>query len=605
MLKYKILNNNNTTELVSIDYDSYKIGDNKDTITFNLSKSGTVRNNDTIVMNSTVVIDNIANNVTNNVNFELITEAIVTDDSEVMLNIPTTFQLTPDKVSLYEDNSSGVYVQYYILEFATPHFFASDAKNSDRIIYISNYIITNSNGEPIKNKIYFEYSSVNSIYIPTNISQISYTNDKGDNLTLQVDNKDFFDNYNTIFINEFKTFDYERDDFRFINPQILTISKRNSIFNIPLTIENNFEIDLFKEDLLTTNFVEKEKEKAINRIVNMEKQVYYPVYIKDDGSRDFIEKIVFNLHFRERSGDNWLVENDKFWNGTNYDTNPPSAPKCTSSTGNTTFSVPSNQSDLLYYLGFTNNDVRYQKNRLKKSFLRLLFYDSTNQTNQNLLYTSTIFMDSGTLFGKYCRYIEDEPYLHNKDGVIEESVGIKVDREPSCELLKKYDTTITNCCSEKADNVRDELRLSTQLVVEDKFNNQASSEGFYLYLFAEDDPKLVGKNIYMKVEFNHAGYGRTLPFMCPTNDVNGCPLSYQDIINEWYKYKNSDGEVVGFPVKKYYSYTYIKLECIYDKTLKRHVYYFANQCSSTGTEVKNVDEEDRKMIINLYEAKVG
>ena len=76
MLKYKILNNNNTTELVSIDYDSYKIGDNKDTITFNLSKSGAVRNNDTIVMNSTVVIDNIANNVTNNVNFELITEAV-------------------------------------------------------------------------------------------------------------------------------------------------------------------------------------------------------------------------------------------------------------------------------------------------------------------------------------------------------------------------------------------------------------------------------------------------------------------------------------------------------------------------------------------------
>lgn len=72
---------------------------------------------------------------------------------------------------------------------------------------------------------------------------------------------------------------------------------------------------MFKEDLLTTNFVEKEKEKAINRIVNMEKQVYYPVYIKDDGSRDFIEKIVFNLHFRERSGDNWLVEMISFGMG--------------------------------------------------------------------------------------------------------------------------------------------------------------------------------------------------------------------------------------------------------------------------------------------------
>ena len=73
MLKYKILNNNNTTELVSIDYESYKVGENRDTITFYLSKSGTVRNNDTIVMNSTVVIDNIANNA----NFELITMAVI------------------------------------------------------------------------------------------------------------------------------------------------------------------------------------------------------------------------------------------------------------------------------------------------------------------------------------------------------------------------------------------------------------------------------------------------------------------------------------------------------------------------------------------------
>ena len=56
MLKYKILNNNNTTELVSIDYESYKVGENRDTITFYLSKSGTVRNNDTIVMNSTCLL---------------------------------------------------------------------------------------------------------------------------------------------------------------------------------------------------------------------------------------------------------------------------------------------------------------------------------------------------------------------------------------------------------------------------------------------------------------------------------------------------------------------------------------------------------------------
>lgn len=587
MLTYKILNNDNTTELVDIVYENYKLNDNKDVITFNLIKSGVVYNNDIIVMNSTVFIDNMANNSTNRANFELISEAIVENENELTLNIPTTFQLNPNKLTLYDDNSSGNFIQYYILEFASPHFFAYNTEETDRVIYISNYLITDSNGIPIKNKIYFDYSSVNSIYIPTG---------KGDNNNL-------FNNQ--MFINEFKTFDYERDDFRFTNPQVLNISKRNTIFNIPITIENNFQTDLFKEELLTTTFVEKEKEKVINRIVNMEKQVYYPVYIKDDGSKDFIDKIEFNLHFRERSGESWLVDNDKFWNGTNNDTNPPTAPKCSANTGNTVFSIVSNQSDLLSYLNFTNNDVRYQKNKLKKSFLRLLFYDSLNQTNQNLLYSSTIFVDSGSLFGKYCRYIEDEPYLYDKDGTIEEGVGIKVDREPSCDLLKKYDKTLTNCCSEKSDEIREKLRLSSQFVVEDKYNNKASSEGFYLYLFSEDDPKLVGKDIYMKVEFNHAGYGRTLPFMCPTNDVNGCPLSYQEIINEWYKYKDSDNEVVGFPVKKYYSYTYIKLECIYDKKLKKHVYYFTNQCSSDSTEVKNVNEDDRKMIINLYEAKVG
>lgn len=587
MLKYKILNNNNTTEIVSIDYENYEVNDDRNMLTFYLSKSNIVNNNDTIIMDSTIIIDDIANNVTNNYNFQLTTEAIVNEDKQLSLNIPTLFQLTPNKATLYEDNSSGQYIQYYIMEFTTPHFFPENIEDDEKYIYISNYLFTDSNGIPVKTKIYFEYVSINSIRLSFN------------------KNIDFFRNYGSIFINEYKTFDYERDDFRFINPHILTISKRNSILNIPLSIDNNFQTDLFKEYLLTTNFVNKEKEKVINRIVDMEKQVYYPVYEKNDGSRDFIDKIVFNLHFRERSGDSWLVEKDKFWNGTVYSGDKPSAPTCDGSTGNTTFSNVSNQSDLLYYLNFNNNDVRYQKSRLKKSFLRLLFYDSTNQTNQNLLYTSTIFVDSGDLFGKYCRYIEDEPYLFDKDGLIEKGVGIKVDREPSCELLKKYDDTITNCCNEKADSVRDELRLSTQFVVEDKYNNDASSEGFYLYLFSEDDPKLIGKDIYMKVEFNHAGYGRTLPFMYPTNDINGCPLSFQNIINEWYKYKNSDGEVIGFPVRKYYSYTYIKLKCIYDKNLKKHVYYFTNQCSSDVAEVKNVDETERKMIINLYEAKVG
>lgn len=110
MLKYKILNNNNTTEIVSIDYENYEVNDDRNMLTFYLSKSNIVNNNDTIIMDSTIIIDDIANNVTNNYNFQLTTEAIVNEDKQLSLNIPTFFQLTPNKATLYEDNSSGQYI---------------------------------------------------------------------------------------------------------------------------------------------------------------------------------------------------------------------------------------------------------------------------------------------------------------------------------------------------------------------------------------------------------------------------------------------------------------------------------------------------------------
>lgn len=66
------------------------------------------------------------------------------------------------------------------------------------------------------------------------------------------------------------------------------------------------------------------------------------------------------------------------------------------------------QSDLLSFLGFSNDDVKYQKSKLKKTFLRISFYDSDNIGNQNLLHSSTIFLDSGNLFAKYIKNINTE-----------------------------------------------------------------------------------------------------------------------------------------------------------------------------------------------------
>ena len=61
------------------------------------------------------------------------------------------------------------------------------------------------------------------------------------------------------------------------------------------------------------------------------------------------------------------------------------------------------------------------------------------------------------------------------------------------------------------------LRLSSQFVVKDKYSSESSSEGFYLYLW-KDMANTTPGDIYMRVEFNHAGYGRTIPFL--TNPIN-------------------------------------------------------------------------------------
>ena len=52
-------------------------------------------------------------------------------------------------------------------------------------------------------------------------------------------------------------------------------------------------------------------------------------------------------------------------------------------------------------VGFTGDDVINKRKQLEKTFLRLSFYDSNNLKTQNLLFYSTIFIDSGKLYGEY------------------------------------------------------------------------------------------------------------------------------------------------------------------------------------------------------------
>lgn len=546
-----------------------------------------------------------------------------------------------------------------------------------------NYYIDTTQKIPI----YFRYTNINGEFTEVIVEfQYFASNILITNLSAFEKNKDTSNLYELIFkIPITKTVETDisgnlsgieilRENFLFTEFTNYYFEYERAVVNIPMPLSNSFETNLYQSDLLQEYFVEDEKRKAINKIVDLEKDVYYPV-IKNDNSFSDVYTLRFNLHFREHRGDNWLVDYVKEWipNHQYYKDDRVfyngSIWRCTeNNTGQAVFNkeyfekVEENSfwngvkqeksgisidnqitgdgvSDLLCFLDFNNNDIRYQKNKLKKSFLRLSFYDSMNPANQNMLGYSTIFLDSGNLFSKYVRYFETDGYkmigydknnygIYNIDNNAKK--GIRVDREYSFD---------------------EEHRLSSQFVVKNKNTSTASSEGFYLYLW-KDNESVLPQDLYMKVEFNHAGYGRTIPFMMPywdkqkwnnNNEKSGIK-TFDEILNDWkskkytYKNKNKDKpndlktedeylklseeerknyllldvfkwkinntETDGhYGIKQYMKFSYIHLKYEYDKDNDKHIYYLDPETYGNIDFPKGKDG-NKEIVINLYEAKV-
>ena len=151
----------------------------------------------------------------------------------------------------------------------------------------------------------------------------------------------------------------------------------------------------------------------------------------------------------------------------------------------------------------------------------------------------------------------------------------------------------------------DSLRLSTQIVLADKNNPNASSDGFYLYLFKVDAPGNVPKDMYLAAEFNHAGYGRTIPMTMPnqqSGDITyAIPYTSSTFPRDYItSAKYADGTTGGtkFDYAKYAQNIYIPIKTIYDETAKKYYYYFPWDAS-----VNRIDE--RKIVLNLYEPKLN
>lgn len=391
-----------------------------------------------------------------------------------------------------------------------------------------------------------------------------------------------------------------RDNFLFGPTDSITIIPNQNSFELNIALQQCFETKLQRDWILEEKFTKDQADAMIVPPLNIEKDVYYPSLVDCRGDIHFAKNIKFNLHFRKRDlSDGWAnPDDDMFWNGT--DDTYPNAPVLSKAAYydlplNAPSQYTSDRSDLLSKIGFTDSDVKYQKSRLKKSFLRLSYFDSTNPATQLLVGYSTVFFDTGKLLAKYIKHSHDTGYYrplpdNSQTYMTYDGRAIGVANEPY-HIPSDYEDF-------------EDMRLSTQFVVTDRFSSKSSSEGFYIYLYKDYSSELP-QDLYMRVEFNHAGYGRKVPFFLPhripTVDQTYGIKSYEDILSDW------NGSDSGYGFDLYNAYSYIHLKYKYDFRSKKHVYYIDPDYYGQGVmyDPNNANPYDyNDIIINLYEPKV-
>lgn len=115
-------------------------------------------------------------------------------------------------------------------------------------------------------------------------------------------------------------------------------------------------------------------------------------------------------------------------------------------------------------------------------------------------------------------------------------------------------------------------RLSSQMTTRPNHVLDRPSDGFYLYIFKEYAKRSHPQDIYMKVEFNHAGTGMVIPFMRLVNS-KGKELTSIDEITSDIK--------AGYPIKQALKNMYIPISIVYDTELEKYVWYYKGNNSAT------------------------
>ena len=351
--------------------------------------------------------------------------------------------------------------------------------------------------------------------------------------------------------------------------------------NFNLGIGEDFATNLCQEQLFNNGYMEKIKEEKINSIIDYEKHMFYPAYsiynyAADNGNIDVngdgivmvqtgnttgttrqladsdvcdIQKITFSIYLRERVADSnndygsWDPTEQAYWNRWDGSMTSSGMKKKVDDEKST-----ESYGDLLGYLGFTDDDVFYQKNKLKKSFLRISIYDSPYRQTQKLLYYSTLFFDTNVLYKKYTNLISKYPTIDDNELRVYQSTGIN-----SSDKLTALFTCTPN------------------------FDNSACSDGFYLYLFNTIVNGGQCTPLYMKVEFNNAKYGKTVPLMMPTEKtgLQIIPIWSNDFPSDFEVNYGNEGHTY-IDINKLYHDLYIPIFVRYNNTKNRFEWFIAN-----------------------------
>lgn len=231
-----------------------------------------------------------------------------------------------------------------------------------------------------------------------------------------------------------------------VNLSSLDATSTATTINIPLNIEYQL-VD--QAELIQDVFVETEVDKSINPILDYEKVRFLPL----DLSNNHIDKITYDLNF----------------------------------SGNLSYGQ----------IGFTDEDIKFQKNSFLQTYLHLSFYDTDNPLDQRLITFVTLY-----------------PELTPND------------------LLPNVETQILNYGSQVGipSQPKPANDIPLNFVLESPlFNPNGVSEGFHIYDFKDELRIGESKYLYMRATFNNAKTGKSTNLM-----VQDAAASIDNLVNLLY-----------------------------------------------------------------------